>query len=143
APAGRPGRPAARQLGPVRPAGTRRGPAGMGVDGDGAARLAAAAADHGGGYRRADQAAEPRRLGRGTGRYAPGDAVAGGGAPADQRAQLPAAKDRRGTIAVRSGHPAPWLGLVGRAAPVRRDVPVLGRIAAGGPAAAARPPRPP
>jgi len=56
--------PLARQPAPVRSAGTRRGPAALGMDGNGAALLAAATADHGGRYRRADQAAEPRWLGR-------------------------------------------------------------------------------
>ncbi len=108
------GRPTAGQPAPVRSARTCRGPAGLGVAGDGAALLAAATANPGGRYRRADQPAEPRRLDRGACRYAPGDAVAGAGPPADQRVQLPAAEDRRGSVAVRPGHPGPRLGLLGR-----------------------------
>src|SRR5215472_16291807 len=109
----------------------------MGVDADSAARLATTTANHGGRYRRADQTAEPGRLGRRAERYAPGDAVAGRGPLADQRAQLPAAKDRRGSVAVRPGHSRPRLGLMGHAVPVRRDVPMFGRTGPSGPGAGA------
>ena len=69
-------RPAPGRAAPRRSAGARRRPAGVGVDGDRAALLAAAPADHRGRCRRAYRPAEPGRLGGGAGRHAAGDALA-------------------------------------------------------------------
>ena len=94
-------------------------------------RAAPLLADHGGRYRCANHgstvasAALPRRwticapgmpvrLGKGHLQYS-------------TRATTPPRQICRGSVAFRPGHSRPRLGVVGRAAPVRRDVPVLGR----------------
>ena len=60
---------------------------------------------------------------------------------ADQRVRLSAPADFRGPLAVRPGHTAPRLGVVGSAAPLRRHVSVLGSPGRRRPRAGAGPAR--
>jgi hypothetical protein len=117
---------------PARP-GRRTAPLGTGEHGPPV--LAHAPPDHRGRHRGAHDPARPRWLDGRAGRDAPRPALAGRRPASDQRPRPAAARDsRHGSPLLRSGYPQHRrLGGVGRAAPVRPDVPVP-PVSRGGPA---------